>query len=68
MSLDRRIAWDMYFGAVFGMSLHPGTTRDAAKPKSIEECARIADEMLRQRDQRFPETINEVHQLTSRAA
>ena len=49
----RSVAWDIYFASVNSMSYHPGATRDGAVPKSVKECAAIADEMLKERDMRF---------------
>lgn len=47
----RRTAFDGYFAAVMGMSLHPGTTRDLPQHRTPEECRDIALQMLKLRDE-----------------
>lgn len=51
--LSRAVAWDIYASSALGMSMHPGTTRDKAQPKTVEEIAAIADAMLAERDKRW---------------
>lgn len=46
----RRQAFDCYFSGVMSMSLHPGTTRDAAPQRTVSQCRDIALSMLRERD------------------
>jgi hypothetical protein len=48
-----RAEWSMFFAAVYSLQEHPGMNRENARPKSISECAKIADEMLLQLDLRL---------------
>jgi hypothetical protein len=51
--LLRSSAWDMYASAALSMSMHPGTTRDKATPRTAAEIATIADQLLAERDKRY---------------
>lgn len=54
----RLIAWDMYASSILSMSLHPRALECSkcgaiAQSRSTEEIARMADEMLVERDRRL---------------
>lgn len=44
--------WDLYFSTLCSWHLHPGYLREGAVKPTLEECADIADEMLKIRDER----------------
>lgn len=44
--------WDIYFAGLVHMSYHPGATRDGPRA-TLDELARVADEMVRIRCQRL---------------
>ena len=43
--------FDLYFASLVGITLHPGYNRDNATPLTLEDCAKMADEMLEIRKQ-----------------
>ncbi len=47
--MDDKMAWDMYFAGLVSMTLHPGFNKPNTPKPTIEECAEIADEMLKYR-------------------
>lgn len=47
----RRQAFDAYFSGIASMAQHPGTTRDAAQPMTLEQARDKALSMLRLRDE-----------------
>lgn len=53
----RRQAFDCYFAGVVAMAQHPGTTRDAAQPMTLEEAAGKALDMLAIRDHLVKEGV-----------
>lgn len=44
--------WDLFFMTVVGWQFHPGYLREGAEALSLEECALLADEMVRLKEDR----------------
>jgi len=44
--------WDLYFAGLVAMSLHPGFSRPDTEEITIQDCADIADEMMKEREKR----------------
>ncbi len=47
--MDEKMAWDIYYAAIVSMTLHPGYTREGTAKPSLENCAELADQMLKYR-------------------
>jgi len=49
----RSSAWATFVAAQIGFSHHPGTTRDNAKPRALQEICAEADQYIKEYDIRF---------------
>jgi len=45
--MDEQAVWDDFFCTLVGWTTHPGYYRENATKPTLEECADLADEMLR---------------------
>lgn len=43
--------WDVYFCGLVSMTLHPGFNKPDTPNLTVEECAKLADAMLEEREQ-----------------
>ena len=50
--MDDKASWDLYFAGIVGWTLHPGYLRENAERPNLEECAKLADEMLKIKQER----------------
>jgi len=46
--------WDMYFASIVAMQYHPGYNREGVAPMSLEECAEVANYMIKEREESCP--------------
>ena len=52
--MDESTVWAMCFANIMAMALHPGASRDGARPITMSEAALLADRMLIFYQSRFP--------------
>lgn len=43
------MAWDIFFGALVAMTIHPGFNKPNTPKPTLEELAELADQMLKYR-------------------
>lgn len=46
--------WDFFMAGILSMNCHPGTTRDAAPGRTMEEMAQIALDAVEERRKHLP--------------
>lgn len=52
--MNEQHAWDLYFLTLVGWGRHPGYNRPNTPRPSLEECAKLADDMLEIRRRKWP--------------
>ncbi len=50
---DKQAVWDGFFGEIVGWTFHPGYYRENATKPSYEDCANVADELMKVRAARI---------------
>ena len=51
--MEERDEWIIYVAGLLSMSVHPGAGTRDHKPLTLEDCARMADEMVQRRKLRY---------------
>ncbi len=46
--------WDLYYASLMAFTLHPGYLKPGSNPPSPADVAVLADEMLKEREKRWP--------------
>jgi len=46
--------WDIYFASIVAMQTHPGAGSRGHHKLTLSECAKLADEMIKERTKRWP--------------
>ena len=55
MDATKQVSWDVFFASVVSITLHPGYTKEGMVKPTIEDCAKMADAMMLEREKRVKE-------------
>lgn len=64
----RENAWVSFVASQLGFAHHPGTTRDNARPRCLEQICTEADAYLREFDKRFRPELRHRKEVNGHAA